>query len=58
MAATARIKCNCAHEVQDKLYGPGARLANATQRGDGNTTEVRCTVCKTAQRVNNSQVKK
>jgi hypothetical protein len=37
----AEIKrCNCNHAVQDKLYGTGMRVMNATQKKD-----FRCTVC-------------
>jgi len=58
MAKTAKVKCKCAHEFQDKQYGTQVRLANATQKGDDNQTEVRCSVCKTTHRVNNSQLRK
>lgn len=53
---TARVICKCPHEFQDKTYGPQRRVANATAKGDDKQTEVRCTVCKTIHRVNNSQV--
>lgn len=33
------IKCTCAHEYQDRVYGKGMRLANETSKG------YRCTVC-------------
>ena len=58
MSGTARIPCKCAHTVQDQLYGPGVRVANATAKGDKDHTDVRCTVCKTIHRVLTSRVKK
>lgn len=57
MSRTARVICTCKHEVQDKLYGPQVRVANATAKGDKDITEVRCTVCKAIHRVRTSKVK-
>ena len=57
MAATAKVLCNCAHEVQDELYGKNVRVANATLKKNEKQTEVRCTVCKKIHSVNHSQVK-
>ena len=39
---TQLIKCSCSHSEQDKLYGAGIRVANATTGG-----QYRCTVCST-----------
>lgn len=39
---TKIVKCSCEHKCQDKIYGEGSRLANAT--GD-TVTKYRCTVC-------------
>lgn len=36
------MKCNCAHEVQDELYGEGNRIGNELRNG-----QLRCTVCGT-----------
>lgn len=48
MAKTQVIKCTCKHEYQDKKYGVGRRLMNATLKSKANNTIVyRCTVCKT-----------
>lgn len=55
---TCVVNCNCNHEFQDRRYGNGRRVANATQKSKvDNKTDVRCTVCKTIHTVNNSQVK-
>lgn len=54
---TVRVPCTCTHEFQDKAYGHGVRVANTTQKGDDKTTEVRCTVCKSTQRIADSKVK-
>lgn len=54
---TARVLCTCEHEVQDKLYGKQTRVANATQRNDDTSVEVRCTVCKRVHKVKKGQVK-
>lgn len=55
---TARVPCKCTHEFQDKTYGAGVRVMNATEkRPDENKIGVRCTVCKTIHTVNKSQVK-
>lgn len=58
MSGTTRVKCNCAHEVQDALYGAGVRVANATLKQNEKQREVRCTVCKKIHNVNHSQIKK
>lgn len=52
-----KVLCTCQHDVQDKLHGNNVRVANSTQKGDKDTTEVRCTVCKKVHRVNDSKVK-
>ena len=55
--STAKIQCTCQHEQQDKMYGPGVRLANDTQRKPSpSTVDVRCTVCGKVQTVNTSRV--
>ena len=35
------IRCACSHDYQDKRYGLGMRVANATKEPDN----YRCTVC-------------
>jgi hypothetical protein len=45
MAGTAIRKCTCAHEFQDKRYGPGMRLHNECKKGDEKGRGYRCTVC-------------
>lgn len=61
MNGTAIVKCKCkdgpAAQFQDHRYGDGMRVANATEKGDDKTVDVRCTVCGTLHRVNKSQVK-
>lgn len=37
------LKCRCKSEYQDKLYGPGMRVHNATKKSDG--AMQRCAVC-------------
>lgn len=57
---TAKVFCKCENEYQDKRYGKEVRIANATQKGGGNSDdfiEVRCTVCKAIHRVSKSKVK-
>ena len=54
---TAKVKCKCVHEGQDALHGPNVRVANSTAKQDKDFVEVRCTVCKTVQRVNPGQVR-
>jgi len=39
---TKLVKCTCAHEVQDTMYGKGNRMANEARTG-----QYRCTVCST-----------
>jgi hypothetical protein len=39
---TELIKCTCASEFQDKMYGMGIRVGNLTSSG-----QLRCTICKT-----------
>jgi hypothetical protein len=51
------VRCVCKHEWQDKRYGNQMRIANATAKGDDNSREVRCTVCKTIHRVSDSQLR-
>ncbi len=53
---TARVPCKCSNEFQDKAYGAGVRVANATAKQDKDYAEVRCTVCKQLHRVNPSKV--
>lgn len=36
-----KMKCNCAHEFQDKVYGKGIRVHNPCKEGKAG----RCTVC-------------
>ena len=38
---TDLIKCTCASEFQDEMYGNGTRVSNLTSSG-----QLRCTVCK------------
>jgi hypothetical protein len=38
---TKLIKCTCAHEAQDEMYGQGNRMANEMRTG-----QLKCTVCK------------
>ena len=61
---SAIIQCKCvskepgdAASVQDKLYGVGNRVANATVKGDDKQIEVRCTVCSTNHRIPRSRNK-
>lgn len=60
-SGSAIILCKCtdglAAKYQDKLYGEQRRVACATQKGDSTTQDVRCTVCGTTHRINQSQVK-
>jgi len=55
MNTVATVKCKCTHEFQDKKYGEGNRIANRTQKGDGTSTDARCTVCGTLHRVPNGK---
>ena len=54
---TAIVHCKCDHEFQDRKYGKGKRVANATQKGNDNNVEVRCTVCKSTQLVSKQALK-
>ena len=36
------LSCNCKHDTQDKMYGPGMRVHNPTNDTPPNW---RCTVC-------------
>lgn len=54
---TALVQCSCKHEQQDKMYGAGVRVANATAKQDKDSVEVRCTVCGKTQRVSSSKVR-
>jgi len=38
------VHCACVHEVQDKIYGHGNRVANRC--GKEGAPSYRCTVCK------------
>lgn len=40
---TVTLKCTCASEFQDKLYGKGIRLHNIREKGDKKLAY--CTVC-------------
>lgn len=56
------IKCKCpsttpAAQYQDTTYGIGMRVANKTEKGDQQSTDVRCTICNQVTRVPNSQRK-
>ena len=48
---TVLIACTCKHEFQDQTYGKQKRIANVTAKGDISNKEVRCTVCKSTQKV-------
>ena len=52
MKTTFKQFCKCQHKFQDETYGKQIRVFNKTSKDhpDG-TTEVRCTVCGTIQRV-------
>lgn len=53
-----RVKCGCTHEFQDKVYGPGMRIANKTEKAPApSQVTVRCTVCKTLHTVNKDRLK-
>jgi len=39
------LKCKCAHEAQDKLYGPHMRVFNARESKRPDEREYTCTVC-------------
>lgn len=54
---TAKVKCKCVHEGQDRLHGVGTRVANTTAKQDKDYAEVRCTVCKSTHRVHPTQVR-
>ena len=57
MSGVAKVLCKCPHPQQDAMHGNQRRVANATQRSDGVSTVVRCTVCKAEHRVAKDQVK-
>ncbi len=40
------VKCLCKHGYQDKVYGPGARVANKCKGSSLGEVRYRCTVCK------------
>lgn len=46
---TAKVRCACKHEFQDRTHGPGIRVANTLKLPQGtqkpSTLQVRCTVC-------------
>jgi hypothetical protein len=55
----ALVQCKCSHEFQDRTYGPGRRVANATQKAKAkDRATVRCTVCSQEHDVNITQLKK
>lgn len=43
--ATKIIECTCDNKYQDKRYGFGKRVANATLKKSGDKVVYRCTVC-------------
>jgi len=49
--------CKCQHEFQDKKYGANQRVHNTTQKGDKDSVDMRCTVCQSVKRVQDSRVK-
>lgn len=53
----SRVACKCTHEQQDKMYGKGVRVANATAKQDKDFITVRCTVCSALHQVRENQVK-
>lgn len=56
VSGTAKVPCKCTNDYQDRVYGRGVRIANATQKGDDASVDVRCTVCSTLHRVSKSRV--
>jgi hypothetical protein len=54
---TAKISCKCANEFQDKHYGKGVRVANATSKQIQDKAVVRCTVCCSEHTVNLASIK-
>lgn len=54
---TSVVRCTCQNEFQDKQYGQGNRLANATAKQDKDQADVRCTVCSKIHSVNLSRIK-
>ena len=54
---TVRLPCNCKHEMQDKMFGNGVRVHNATAKQDKDFIDVRCTVCGNVKRTNPERVK-
>lgn len=42
------VKCSCAHEYQDQMYGKQVRSANPVNKSKvvGKLQAVRCTVCR------------
>ncbi len=57
MSQTTRVLCACQHEYQDKLYGKGVRVANATIKRNEKQADVRCTVCSKVHQVPVSSLK-
>lgn len=45
MAECKIMRCNCKHEGQDQLYGPGMRLFNPTGKGSDQGRDYICTIC-------------
>lgn len=41
---TRVMRCNCQHEFQDEVYGPGMRLFNEKVSGN-KVNGYKCTVC-------------
>jgi len=39
------MSCSCEHAWQDRRYGKGKRVHNATKKLVGMTQQYRCTVC-------------
>lgn len=41
------VACDCRHEYQDRVYGPGQRVHNvAPKAGPNKSRALRCTVCR------------
>ncbi len=56
---TTIVNCKCAHSQQDKMYGVGNRVANATLVGPhvAGQVQVRCTVCSKIHTVKSNSLK-
>lgn len=40
------LKCDCKHDAQDRIHGPGRRVHNEKQGKGAQKGVYRCTVCK------------